>query len=64
MNEREVFTRVNKVPKNINVIDFRWVFKIKRDNEGNIDKYQQYGENYKEIFLHLLNKTHSELLLQ
>ena len=39
MKERKVFKKIEKVPEGANIIDSRWVFKIKRDSEGKIDKY-------------------------
>jgi len=40
MKERKVFKKIEKVPEGANIIDSRWVFKIKRDSEGKIDKYK------------------------
>jgi len=60
MKERNVYVRVNKVPKGTNIVDSRWVFKIKRNSKGEIEKHkarlvargytQKYGEDYEETF--------------
>jgi hypothetical protein len=44
--------------KGINVVDYKWVFKLKRKSDGSIERYkavakgfrQQYGYNYEETF--------------
>jgi len=69
MRERKVFKKIEKVPEGANIIDSRWVFKIKRDRVGKIDMYktrlvasgytQEYGEDYKGIFSPTLKKQDS-----
>ncbi len=60
MKSMNVFTIVDKVPKNSNVISTRWVLKYKKDSKGNIIKHkarlvargftQVYGIDYKNTF--------------
>ena len=60
MEKLNVFQIVNSVPEGSNVISSRWVFKYKRDSNGNIIKRkarlvakgytQQYGIDFKETF--------------
>jgi len=57
MKRMKVFTIINKVPKDVNIISTRWVLKYKRNSEGKIVKYkarlvakgysQIYGVDYK-----------------
>jgi Reverse transcriptase (RNA-dependent DNA polymerase). len=59
LHDNDVWDLVDK-PKNRHVIDTRWVFKIKRDEDGNPERYkarlvargftQQYGLDYDETF--------------
>ena len=60
MRKLNVYTIVKSVPNGSNVISSRWVFKYKRDPNGNITKRkarlvakgytQEYGVDYKETF--------------
>ena len=60
MKRMRVFTIINKVPKDANIISTRWVLKYKRNSEGKIVKYkarlvakgysQIYGVDYKNTF--------------
>ena len=60
MKEQDVWTIVPE-PKDRNIVGSKWVYKIKRDANGNIDQYkarlvakgfsQQLGSDYNEIFL-------------
>jgi len=60
MEKLKVFDIIRKIPPNTNVISSRWVFKLKRNSEGDIIKRkarlvakgynQKYGIDYKETF--------------
>ena len=60
MKKMRVFTLIDKVPKGANIVSTRWVFKYKKDSEGNIIKrkarlvargYSQiYGVDYRNTF--------------
>jgi len=73
MKERKIFKKIEKVPEGANIIDSRWVFKIKRDSEGKIDKYkaslvargctQEYGEDYKETFQPTLKQDSLRIII-
>ena len=60
MKKMNVYTPIKKLPKGVNVISTRWVFKNKHDANGRVYKKkarlvargftQQYGIDYKETF--------------
>lgn len=66
------WTLVNR-PQDIPVVSCKWVYKIKRDNNGKIDKYkarlvargftQEYGVNYFETYAPVVRNSSIRLLL-
>ena len=60
MNRLKVYQIVKELPKNANLVSSRWIFKYKRDSEGNIIKRkarlvargftQEFGIDYNETF--------------
>jgi hypothetical protein len=57
----------------VNVIDYKWVFKIEQKSDGTIERYkarlvakvfkQRYGLDYEDTFSHVVKPTIIRLLL-
>lgn len=72
LEKNNTWTAVQQ-PDNVPVIDCKWVFKVKKDNKGNITKYkarlvargftQSYGENYWETYAPVVKSSTVRLLL-
>eukprot|EP00833_Pecoramyces_ruminatium_P017305 jgi/Orpsp1_1/1191337/evm.model.d7180000085021.1 len=73
MKSHNVYEFVKELPPNTNVVNSRWVFKYKRDNEGKIIKRkarlvakgftQQYGIDFKETFSPTLRQDSLRILI-
>ena len=69
---KEVY-EVTELPKGIKALPVRWVFKVKRNEKGQVDKYktrlvakgflQKFGENYIDVFAPTSNLTTVRLML-
>jgi len=72
MKNMNVYTIVDKIPKNANLVSSRWIFKYKKDGEGNIIQRkarlvargftQQFGVDYKETFSPTLRQDSFRLI--
>eukprot|EP00833_Pecoramyces_ruminatium_P011381 jgi/Orpsp1_1/1185413/evm.model.c7180000093637.1 len=73
MKSHNVYEFVKELPPNTNVVNSRWVFKYKHDNEGKIIKRkarlvakgftQQYGIDFKETFSPTLRQDSLRILI-
>ena len=68
-----VYTIVHHVPPGVQPVDTKWVYDVKKDNDGNINRYrarkvgrgftQEYGLNYHETFSQMARSESWRVLL-
>jgi histone deacetylase 1/2 len=60
-------------PGNKNIIDYKWVYKVKKNSDGTIERYkyllsrqtfkQRYGNDYEDTFSHVVKSATIHLVL-